>query len=291
VHENQFLVCANNKVLKKKCDKYFPECGVLWNDSDLICWSIFLTAAHAVAYGEKQNTVIWKNVLQRRWPIRLPVKSINWDKLRLVCFIKPKRCLIKISSSWQGRIHIQPVKLQGAISLIFGSQVSLRFHYCKRDEVYFTTLLWQNNGRQNGLTSRILFSELYKITVNKVTFVGFRGGWKPHLDPPLLCGARLSFLIDHLTTMRCRRRSFAIGYLLSNSLLFCSQLLWKATNRKLFRIWKSRYAFLKRFFPLVEYGFCVDHGVLVGRYCYCSVYLHNLRILFSKVKKKIVLLL
>jgi len=29
----------------------------------------------------------------------------------------------------------------GAISVIYGCQVSLRVHYCKRDEVYFTTLL------------------------------------------------------------------------------------------------------------------------------------------------------
>jgi len=29
---------------------------------------------------------------------------------------------------------------------------------------------------ENGLISRMLFSELYKIMVNKVTFVGFSGG-------------------------------------------------------------------------------------------------------------------
>jgi len=29
----------------------------------------------------------------------------------------------------------------GAISVIFGSLVSLRVNYCKRDEAYFTTLL------------------------------------------------------------------------------------------------------------------------------------------------------
>jgi len=51
--------------------------------------------------------------------------------------------------------RIQPVTLGGVISVLFGSQVSLRVHYCKGDEVYFTTPLWQNNGRQNGLTSRM----------------------------------------------------------------------------------------------------------------------------------------
>jgi len=48
----------------------------------------------------------------------------------------------------QGRI--QPVRL-GAISVKFDSQVSLRVHYCKGHEVYFTTLPSQNNGRQNSL--------------------------------------------------------------------------------------------------------------------------------------------
>jgi len=45
---------------------------------------------------------------------------------------------------------------------VWWSPVSLRVHYCKRDGIYFTTLLWQNNGRQNGLII-MLFSELYKI--------------------------------------------------------------------------------------------------------------------------------
>ena len=51
----------------------------------------------------------------------------------------------------------------GAISVIFGSQVSLRVHYCERDEVANTsTLLWENNGRQNGLIWRMLFSKFSK---------------------------------------------------------------------------------------------------------------------------------
>ena len=86
----------------------------------------------------------------------------------------------------QGRI--QPVSLGGAMLVIFGSQVSLRVHYCEKDEVCFTTLLWQNNGRQNGLISRMLFSKLFKIMVKKVTFIGFRGERSPQsptLDPPL----------------------------------------------------------------------------------------------------------
>jgi len=59
-------------------------------------------------------------------------------------------------------------KLGGAISVILCSEVSLRVHYCKRHEVDFATLLWQNNGQQNGLISRMLFSELYKVIVKKL---------------------------------------------------------------------------------------------------------------------------
>jgi len=36
---------------------------------------------------------------------------------------------------------IQPVSSGGAISIIFGSQVSLQVHCCKRHEVFFKTLL------------------------------------------------------------------------------------------------------------------------------------------------------
>jgi len=67
-------------------------------------------------------------------------------------------------------VFIQAKFRGGAISVIFGNQVSLRVQYCKRDEVYFTTLLWQNNWRQNGLISRTLFSELHKIMVKKSYF-------------------------------------------------------------------------------------------------------------------------
>jgi len=36
-----------------------------------------------------------------------------------------------------------------------------------------------SSGRQNGFISRMLFFELCKIMVNKVTFVGFRGSIIP----------------------------------------------------------------------------------------------------------------
>ena len=76
-------------------------------------------------------------------------------------------------------------KFSGAISVIFCSQVSLRVDYCKRRKVYFTTLLWQNNGTQMGLISPMVLSELYKIMVKNVNFVSFRGGNRSPLDPPL----------------------------------------------------------------------------------------------------------
>jgi len=76
------------------------------------------------------------------------------------------------------RGRIQPVA-EGAISIMFGSQASLRVRNRKRDEDYFTTLLWQNNGRRNDLVSQMLFSEFYKIVVNKVTCVGFKGAMAP----------------------------------------------------------------------------------------------------------------
>jgi len=49
----------------------------------------------------------------------------------------------------------------------------LRVHYCKRDEVYFTVLLWKNKRRRNGLISWILFSEFVQNLVEKCYFRRF----------------------------------------------------------------------------------------------------------------------
>ena len=95
------------------------------------------------------------------------------------------------------RGRIQPVSLGGAISVMFGIQVSLRVHYCKRHEVIFTTRLWQNNGRQNVLIiSRMLFSQLYEIMVHKVTFVGFRGMVAPIAPPGSAFGLMKKFKVS-----------------------------------------------------------------------------------------------
>ena len=84
-----------------------------------------------------------------------------------------------------------------AISGILDSQVPYQLCYCNRDEVYFTTLQWQNNGRQNGIYAGMLFSELYKTMANKVIFVGFKGAITPPGSTPvhywLLCFADIIF--------------------------------------------------------------------------------------------------
>jgi len=90
-----------------------------------------------------------------------------------------------------------------ALSVKFGSQVSLQAYHCKRDEVYSTKLLWQNNGGQNGFMSWMLFSESHKIMMNKITFVGFRGGDRLNCPPPWIrpcssyCGQSIS--LSHQT--------------------------------------------------------------------------------------------
>jgi len=49
-----------------------------------------------------------------------------------------------------------------------------------RDEAYFTSQHCCGK-QQNGRISRMLFPEMYKIMVNKVIFLGFRGGDYPSL--------------------------------------------------------------------------------------------------------------
>ena len=94
-----------------------------------------------------------------------------------------ERSVYKHYVSNQGRIQPVSLRRRGAISVIFGSQVLLQVHYCKRDEVYFTTLLWQNSGRQNGLISRMLFPNCSKSWWTKLLFVSFSGGDRPNRPP------------------------------------------------------------------------------------------------------------
>ena len=64
--------------------------------------------------------------------------------------LKKQACYLNVSQEYYWPLPgADPTsKFRRPISVIFSSQVSLRVHYCKRDEVYFTTLLWKNNGRQ-----------------------------------------------------------------------------------------------------------------------------------------------
>ena len=65
----------------------------------------------------------------------------NWFKLLHAARCVHLRCML-LSCILLDQEQIQPVRLGGgAISVIFGRQVRSRVHYCKRDEVYFTTLL------------------------------------------------------------------------------------------------------------------------------------------------------
>ena len=47
--------------------------------------------------------------------------------------------------------------VRGTISVIFGNQVFLRVHYCKRDEVRFTTLLCKPIDRKMALYRECCF--------------------------------------------------------------------------------------------------------------------------------------
>ena len=124
-------------------------------------------------------------------------RHLNWDSPGQTGTYG--RSTLKVIPSTRGGSRQQ---VQGAISVICGSQVSLRVPYCiqrdevyfttvyremytsiQRDEVYFTTLLWQKNEQQNGLISRMLFSELYKIMVKKVTFLTLRRSGLLNLPP------------------------------------------------------------------------------------------------------------
>jgi len=50
-------------------------------------------------------------------------------------------CFHNFNAKGSSQGKIQPVILGGTISAILGSQGSLCVHYCKGDEVYFTTVL------------------------------------------------------------------------------------------------------------------------------------------------------
>jgi len=94
-------------------------------------------SAHLLKYGDRKIKIQSSSILRRQ--LRKTKSASSSGKGR-----KPT-CAQEL---------IEPVTLGGAILVIFGSQVSLRVHYCRKAEIYFTTLLWQNNGRQNSFICR-----------------------------------------------------------------------------------------------------------------------------------------
>jgi len=54
-------------------------------------------------------------------------------------------------------------KLVGAISVILANQVSYRLCYCKRDQAYFTTLLWQTMDSKMALYREYCFLDCTKL--------------------------------------------------------------------------------------------------------------------------------
>jgi len=87
---------------------------------------------------------------------------------------------------------ILPVKLTAGAdkaSMVRGGDISdislVKSHYCVttvRDMKYTTQHCCDKaaDGKMMALKSRMLFSELYQIMVNKVIFVGFRGSDRPN---------------------------------------------------------------------------------------------------------------
>jgi len=96
-----------------------------------------------------------------------PPKRNHWLKQgRNLCSDASIVIMQQLTCQEQGRN--QPVSLgRGAISLI----LAVKSHYgfaTVRYQAYFTTLLWQNNGRENGLISRMLFPNCSKFWWKKL---------------------------------------------------------------------------------------------------------------------------
>ena len=118
-----------------------------------------------------RGSVLWPREFSRT---RLSGSQLSWPTLA-----KIRSGLVPMFHRWENLAtplgvcssqgQILPVRLGRAISAMCGSQASLQVHYCTTDEVVFTILLWQNNGRHIGL----------KSLGNKITFVGFRGAIAP----------------------------------------------------------------------------------------------------------------
>jgi len=106
-------------------------------------------------------------------------------------------CSLQVTyiKQYRSKGRIQPVRFGGAILVIFGSQVSIRVHHCKRDEEYFTTLLWQRIWTAKWPYNAKAVFQIVQNFGNKVTFVGLRGfdrPIRPAFDPSLIVCSRRS---------------------------------------------------------------------------------------------------
>jgi len=108
-----------------------------------------------------RNRRLIKNLGPRNWKaenefytVATDVKALYWNLCRDTA-TKTLECALE-------QERVRPVRLAGMISVIFGNQVLLQVHNCRRDEVYFTTLLWQNNGRKMALYRECCFPNCTK---------------------------------------------------------------------------------------------------------------------------------
>jgi len=93
----------------------------------------------------------------------------HFQRIILESNSRKRNCIIGLT---QGRI--QPVSLGGAISVIFGSQVSLRVHSVKEMKYTSQHCCDKTVDGKMALYRECCFLNCSKIIVKKVTFVGFR---------------------------------------------------------------------------------------------------------------------
>jgi len=88
--------------------------------------------------------------------------------------------------------------------------------------------------------SRMLFSKLYEIIVNKVTFVGFVGAIAPiaRLDPPLSVMMRLKFFPE-------KHKKF--GFCLSKGILWHQRIRHYELTESMFRLLSRHHQLLLQY--------------------------------------------
>jgi len=102
--------------------------------------------------------------------------------------------------------------------------------------VFCHKLLWQNNWRQNGLTSQMLFSQFFKIMVKKVAFVDVGGGSIAPIAPPWIRPCTRVYVTSNSNRRRSRIKTEDAGAKKSplNETYFLSET-WTSTTWLLIR--------------------------------------------------------